>query len=138
LQHESAFAAVCQGVTAEVEQGVVTLYGSVDTAWRKDQLADLMWTLPGVEQIANHLLAADELAAQLQQRFQALVTEGTLDRLPKALIEQQMVEFYGEVATPEQRNLLEREAMAVPGVRMVINHLSVPQECGPQVHTTNR
>lgn len=138
LQHEIAFAAVCQGVTAEVEQGMVTLYGSVDTTWRKERLAELMRTLPGVERVANHLLAQDELAARLQEHFQVLVTAGTLDRLPKALVEQQMVELYGAVATVEQRNLLEREALAVPGVRVVINHLSVPQECGPRVHTTNR
>jgi hypothetical protein len=138
MQHEVAFAAVCQGVTAEVEQGVVTLYGSVDTTWRKERLAELMRTLPGVEQVANHLLAQDELAAQLQHRFQALVTAGELDRLPKLLVEHQMVELYGEMATSERRNLLEREALAVPGVRVVINHLSVPQEASSRVHTTNR
>jgi hypothetical protein len=138
VQHEIAFAAVCQGVTAEVEQGIVTLYGSVDTARRKERLAELMRTLPGVQQVANHLLAQDELAARLQQRFQALVTAGELDRLPKLLVEQHMVELYGEVATPEQRNLLEREALAVPGVRVVINHLSVPQEASSRVRTTNR
>jgi hypothetical protein len=138
VQHEIALAAACQSVTAEVEQGIVALYGSVDTTWRKDRLAALMWTLPGVEQVANHLLATDELAAHLQQRFQGLVTAGTLDRLPRLLVEHQMVEVYGEVATPEQRNLVEREALAVPGVRVVINHLLVPQESGPRVHTTNR
>lgn len=138
VQHEVAFAAACQGVTAEVEQGVVTLYGSVDTARRKERLAALMLTLPGVEQVANHLLAQDELAARLHQRFQALVMAGDLDRLPKVLVEHQMVELYGEVATPERRNLLEHEALAVPGVRVVINHLSVPQEASSRVHTTNR
>jgi hypothetical protein len=138
VQHEIAFAAVCQGVTAEVEQGIVTLYGSVDTARRKERLEELMRTLPGVQQVANHLLAQDELAARLQQRFQALVTAGELDRLPKLLVEQHMVELYGEVATPEQRNLLEREALAVSGVRVVINHLSVPKEASSRVHTTNR
>ena len=48
-----------------------------------------------------------------------------------------MVELYGEVATSERRSLLEREALAVPGVRVVLNHLSIPQEVGPRVHTTN-
>ena len=84
VQREIAFSAVCQGVTAEVEQGVVTLYGSVDTTWRKERLGELVRALPGVEQVANHLLAEDELATHLQQRFEALVTAGTLDRLPKA------------------------------------------------------
>jgi hypothetical protein len=138
VQHEVAFAAACQGVTAEVEQGMVTLYGSVDTAWRKERLAELMRTLPGVRQVTNHLLAQDDLAARLHQRFQALVTAGELDRLPKVLVEQQMVELYGAVATPEQRNLLEREALAVPGVRVVINRLTVAQQSEARVHTTNR
>ena len=83
-----------------MEQGVVALYGSVDTTWRKDRLAALMWTLPDIEKVANHLLASDELAAHLQQRFQELVTAGTLDRLPRLLVEHQMVELYGEAATP--------------------------------------
>jgi hypothetical protein len=138
VQHEVAFAAFCQGVTVEVDQGIITLYGSVDTARRKERLAELLRTMPGVQQVANRLLAEDELDARLQQRLQALVTAGTLDRLPKFLVEQQMVELYGEVATSEQRNLVEREALAVPGVRVVINHLSVPQQSGTRVHTTNR
>ena len=33
---------------------------------------------------------------------------------------------------------MERETLAVPGVRVVLNHLSVPQESGPRVDTTNR
>lgn len=138
MKHEVAFAAVSQSITVEVEQGVVTLYGSVDTARRKERLAELLWTLPGVQQVVNHLLAEDELDARLQQRLQALVAAGTLDRLPKLLVEQQMVEMYGEVATTEQRNLVERETLAVPGVRVVINRLSVPQELSPRVQTMNR
>jgi hypothetical protein len=138
VQQELAFTAVCQNVTADVEQGLVTLYGSVDTTWRKERLATLLRTLPGVKQVANHLLAEEELAEQLQRHFQTLLTAGTLDRLPTMLVEQQIVELSGEVATPEQRTLVERETLAVPGVRVVLNHLTVPQESGPRVHTTNR
>jgi hypothetical protein len=138
VQQELAFTAVCQNVTADVEQGMVTLYGSVDTTWRKKRLAALLRTLPGVEQVINHLLAEEELAEQLQHHFQALLMAGTLDRLPTMLVEHQIVELSGEVATPEQRILVERETLTVPGVRVVINHLSVPQESGFYVHTTNR
>jgi hypothetical protein len=138
VQREIASSAGCQGVTTEVEQGVVTLSGSVDATWRKERLAALIQPLPGVKQLANHLFAQDKLASHLHRRFQELVTAGTLDHLPKLLVENQIGELYGEVATSEQRKLLEREALAVPGVRVVINHLSVPQELDPQVHTTNR
>jgi alkylated DNA nucleotide flippase Atl1 len=138
VQREIALASMCQGVIAEVDQGVVTLYGSVDTTWRKDRLAELMLTLPGVEQVTNHLLAEENLAEQLQRHFQALLMAGTLDRLPTILVEHRIVELSGEVATPEQRTLVEREALAVPGVRVVLNHLSVPQEVSVRVHTTNR
>jgi hypothetical protein len=138
VQQELAFTTVCQNVTADVEQGMVTLYGSVDTTWRKERLAELMLTLPGVEQVTNHLLAEEELAEQLQRHFQTLLTAGTLDRLPTILVEHQIVELSGEVATPEQRTLVEHETLTVPGVRVVLNHLSVPQESGPRVHTTNR
>ena len=138
VQREIALASMCQGVIADVEQGVVTLYGSVDTTWRKKRLEALLRTLPGVEQVTNRLLAEEELAEQLQRHFQALLTAGTLDRLPTILVEHQIVELSGEVATPEQRTLVERETLAVPGVRVVLNHLSVPQESGPRVHTTNR
>jgi hypothetical protein len=138
VQQELAFTAVCQNVTAEVEQGIVTLYGSVDTTWRKKRLAALLRTLPGVGQVINHLLAEEELAEQLQHHFQALLTTGTLDRLPTMLVEHQIVELSGEVATPEQRTLVEREVLTVPGVRVVLNHLSVPQEVRSRVHTTNR
>jgi hypothetical protein len=138
VQQELAFTAVCQNVTADIEQGLVTLYGSVDTTWRKKRLEALLRTLPGVKQVINHLLAEEELAEQLQHHFQALLTAGTLDRLPTMLVEHQIVELSGEVATPEQRTLVERETLAVPGVRVVINHLSVPQESGSYVRTTNR
>ncbi|HEX6779731.1 MAG TPA: BON domain-containing protein [Ktedonobacterales bacterium] len=138
VQQELAFTAVCQNVTADVEQGMVTLYGSVDTTWRKKRLEALLRTLPGVKHVANHLLAEEELAEQLQHHFQALLTAGTLDRLPTMLVEQQIVELSGEVATPEQRTLVEREVLTVPGVRVVLNHLSVPQEASARVHTTNR
>ena len=138
VQRELALASMCQGVIAEVEQGIVTLYGSVDTTWRKERLEALLRTLPGVRQVVNHLLAEEELAEQLQRHFQALLTAGTLARLPTILVEHQIVELSGEVATSEQRTLVEREALAVPGVRVVLNHLTVPQESGPRVHTTNR
>lgn len=138
VQREVAFASVCQGVIAEVEQGMVTLYGSVDTTWRKERLAELLRKLPGVKHVTNHLLAEEELAEQLQRHFQALLMAGTLDRLPTMLVEHQIVELSGEVATPEQRTLVERETLAVPGVRVVLNHLSVPQEASSRVHTTNR
>ena len=138
VQQELAFTAVCQNVTADVEQGMVTLYGSVDTTWRKKRLEALLRTLPGVKHVANHLLAEEELAEQLQHHFQALLTAGTLDRLPTMLVEQQIVELSGDVATPEQRTLVEREVLTVPGVRVVLNHLSVPQEASARVHTTNR
>ena len=137
VQQELAFTAVCQNVTADVEQGMVTLSGSVDTTWRKKRLEALLRTLPGVEQVINHLLAEEELAEQLQHHFQALLTDGTLDQLPTMLVEHQIVELSGEVATPEQRTLVEREALAVPGVRVVLNHLSVPQEASSRVHTIN-
>ena len=65
VQQELAFTAVCQNVTADVEQGMVTLYGPVDTTWRKKRLAALLLTLPGVEQVSNHLLTEEELAEQL-------------------------------------------------------------------------
>ena len=137
VQQELAFTAVCQKVTADVEQGMVTLYGSVDTTWRKKRLAALLRTLPGVEQVINHLLAEEEMAEQLQHPFQGLLMAGTLDRLPTMLVEHQMVELSEEVATPEQRTLVERETLTVPGVRVVINHLSIPQEASSRVHTIN-
>lgn len=63
---------------------------------------------------------------------------GTLDRLPTMLVEHQIVELSGEVATPEQLTLVERETLTVPGVRVVLNHLSVPQEGRAHAHTTNQ
>ena len=41
VQRELALASMFQGVIADVDQGVVTLYGSVDTTWRKERLEAL-------------------------------------------------------------------------------------------------
>ncbi len=138
LQHEVGQVAGCQGLTAEVEQGAVTLFGSVDTTWRKERLAELVLTLPGVKQVSSHLLAEEEVSEQLQLRFQSLLTAGKIESLPRFLVEHRMVELYGEVTSPQRRSLLEREALAVPGVRVVLNHLRVPQESGTPTHTANR
>ena len=100
VQHEVALASVCQGVIAEVEQGVVSRYGAIDTTWRTERLAELMRTLPGVKQVATQLLAEEERAEQLQHHFQALLMAGTLDRLPTRRVEPQIVEGSGEGATP--------------------------------------
>ncbi len=138
LQQETALAPATKGVTAEAEQGIVSLYGYVDTSWRKRHLEEVILTLPGVEKVINHLLAAEELADQLQERFQRLIQEGKVETLPHVMVEHQIVELYGEVATPEQRQLLEREALAVPGVRVVINHLRIPQAQALHMYTRNR
>ena len=55
-----------------------------------------------MKHVANHLLAEEELAEQLQRHFQTLFMAGTLDRLPTILVEHQIVELSGEVATPAQ------------------------------------
>ena len=138
LQQEVASASGCQGITVEVEQGIATLYGSVDTTWRKERLAALVLSLPGVQQVTNYMLAEEAVSEQIENRFQSLLTAGTLERLPRFLIEHRIVEVYGEVASSEKRALVEREALAVPGVRVVLNHLRLPQESGTPVHTTNR
>jgi osmotically-inducible protein OsmY len=138
LQHEAALAARRQGVTAEVEQRVVTLYGSVDTIWRKERLVQLILTLPGVKQVTSHVLAEEEVFEQLEHRLQSLLTAGKIESLPRFLVEHHIVELYGEVACHQSRSLLEREALDVPGVCVVLNHLRLPQESGTPVHTTNR
>jgi hypothetical protein len=66
VQQELAFTAVCQNVTADVEQGMVSLYGSVDTTWRKKRLAALLRTLPGVRAVLNHLSIPQEFGPRVR------------------------------------------------------------------------
>src|SRR6266436_2559346 len=97
--------------------------------------------LPGVLDVMNFLVAEDELLNAVNAVIENLKAQGKLEGAKNlsALVENYIVSLYGEVPKPEMKYLLEREITAIPGARVVINHIGVNEDIPGNVgRTSNR
>ena len=129
-------------VSVEVEQeGVVlALYGKVELEAQRERLAAELLKLPGVIDVKNFLVAEDTILNAVNATIERLRAAGKLEGAKNisALVENYIVNLYGEVPTNEMKYRLEREILSIPGVRVVVNRINLGDIPGELGKTRNR
>ena len=128
-------------VFVEREGVVLSLYGKVELEEQKKEVEGALRQLPGVLDVMNFLVAEDELLNAVNAVIGNLKAQGKLEGAKNlsALVENYIVSLYGEVPKPEMKYLLEREITAIPGARVVINHIGLNEDIpGNLGKTSNR
>ncbi|HLG52248.1 MAG TPA: BON domain-containing protein [Chloroflexota bacterium] len=117
-------------ITVGVENGVVTLTGTVPTYTQKSDAADDAWRAPGVVDVVNALAVAPpisradaEIAADVRD---TLARDPTIDAANIAVtVANGTVYLRGTVPTYYQAQQAANDAWGVPGVVDVVNELGV-------------
>jgi BON domain len=128
-------------VFIEREGVVLSLYGKVELEAQKQEVENALRRLPGVIDVMNFLVAEDELLNVVNRLIEDLKAAGKLEGATNihALVENYIVSLYGEVPRPEMKYMLEKEITAIPGARVVINHIGLNEDIpGNLGRTTNR
>lgn len=109
-------------ITAEVEAGRVTLFGTAAMRTTGEQARDALLQTPGVVEVNDRILYLEDLKGMVED---ALGAEGLGDIL--VLVEHAMVVLSGEVSRSAQRWKAEDIARKMPGVRAVVNNIVVAE-----------
>jgi len=128
-------------VFIEREGVVLSLYGKVELEAQKEEVEAALRKMPGVIDVMNFLVAEDELLISVNRVIDNLKAAGKLEGAKdlSVLVENYIVSLYGEVPTPEMKYMLEREITALPGSRVVINHIGLDKDIpGNLGRTSNR
>jgi hypothetical protein len=119
-------------VTVEIdhvdgEAVTLALYGRVELEAQRDELEEAMRKLPNVVDVRNYIIAEDNILNMANARLEALAAAGKLDgtRNISVLVENYILHLYGDVSKKETKYMLQREMLAIPGVRVVVNHIGL-------------
>ena len=112
-----------KAITVRVLDGVLYLDGNISSALRGDIVADQVLGVPGLLEIKNNLVADDTLAGDLAM---ALGRDERTRDLPIGVYPRLgVVRLNGAVHSGQQKVAAEEIVRSFPGVRSVINELSV-------------
>ncbi|TMC22406.1 MAG: BON domain-containing protein [Chloroflexi bacterium] len=112
-----------RGFTVHVLDSVVYLDGNISSQLRADIVENQILSVPGLLEIKNHLLGDDRLAADLAM---ALAQDPRIRDLPLGIYPRLgVVRLGGAVHTKQQLAAVEEVVAKYPGVRSVINDLTV-------------
>ena len=128
-------------VFIEREGVVLSLYGKVELEAQKQEVENALRKMPGVIDVMNFLVAEDELLNEVNRVIENLKASGKLEGATNihALVENYIVSLYGEVPKPEMKYMLERDITAIPGARVIINHIGLNEDIpGNLGKTSNR
>lgn len=114
-------------VEVEGEGVVLALYGKIELEAQRKELEERLLRMPGVIDVKNFIVAEDTILNAINARIEKLRADGKLEGAKNitALVENYIVNLYGETPTPEMKYLLEREIVGLPGVRVVVNHIGL-------------
>ena len=112
-------------VKVRVDDGHVTLSGVVDAAEMRERALSAAGRVLGVRGLTDDLVVAEALADQVLAAIgrEMAKTPALAASRVRAYAEHGIVYLEGRVATPAARWALEQVAIAVPGVRVVVNNL---------------
>jgi BON domain len=127
-------------IEIEREGVILALYGKVELEAQRKTLEEELLKLPGVIDVRNFLVAEDEILNAVNARIENLRAAGKLEGAKNisALVENYIVNLYGEVPTNEMKYRLERELISIPGVRVVVNRINLGDIPGDLGKTRNR
>jgi len=128
-------------VNVEVErEGVIlALYGKVELDAQREALEKALAQLPGVLDVRSFLVAEDALQNTIYAKIENLKEAGKLDGAKDihAYVENYIVNLYGYTPTSNMKYMLEREIIAIPGVRVVVNHIGLDEDIPGNLGKTN-
>lgn len=107
-------------ITAEVEAGRVTLFGTAELRQIGDDARAELLRTPGVVEVADRILYLEDLKEQVESALAAKGLENVV-----VLVEHALVILRGEVPDAKTRWQVEDIAKKIPGVRGVVNNLEV-------------
>lgn len=115
-------------ITVQVQKGWVTLKGRVEWQYQKEAAARAVSALSGVLGVNNHVEVAPKVSAgDVKKRIEdALRRNAEVEAQKiKVNVAGDKVTLEGRVDALSERQAAERAAWAAPGVRTVVDHLSV-------------
>jgi BON domain len=128
-------------VEIESEGVVLALYGKVELEAQRKELEEQLLRLPGVIDVKNFLVAEDTILNAANAAVDKLRAAGKLEGAQdiNILVENYIVNLYGETPTSAMKYLLERELVGIPGVKVVVNHIGLNEDIpGNLGRTKNR
>ena len=136
----TAYSAHPVKVEVEREGVVLALYGKVELEAQRDAIEKELLKMPGVIDVKNFLVAEDALLNAVNATIERLKAAGKLEGADvTALVENYIVSLYGHVPNAKMKEMLEREIVGIPGVRVVINHIGLDEDIpGNLGRTRNR
>lgn len=115
-------------ITVQVQKGWVTLNGRVEWQYQKEAAAKAVYALTGVLSVNNQIEVAPKVSANdVKKRIEdALKRNAEVEAQKiKVNVAGDKVTLEGHVDAWSERQAAERAAWAAPGVRTVVDHLSV-------------
>jgi len=136
----TAYSAHPVKVEIEREGVVLALYGKVELETQREAIEKELLKMPGVLDVKNFLVAEDALLNDVNATIERLKAAGKLEGANvTALVENYIVSLYGNVPNTKMKEMLEREIVGIPGVRVVINHIGLNEDIpGNLGRTRNR
>ncbi len=129
-------------VTVELErEGVIlALYGKVELEAQRKELEDALLRLPGVIDVKNFVIAEEAILNMANTRIENMRKAGKLEGAKNisVLVENYILNLYGEVPTREMKYALERELIGIPGVKVVVNRIGLADIPGNLGKTRNK
>jgi hypothetical protein len=117
-------------VMLENDNTVLSLYGKVELEAQRDEIEEAVRSVPGVTTLQNHIVAEDEILNNAYRVLDNLRQKGKLEGASdiSILVENYILNLYGQVPTTEMKYMLEKEMIGVPGVRVVVNHIGLNKD----------
>ena len=117
-------------VEIEREGVVLALYGKVELEAQRATLEEHLKQLPGVIDVKNFLVAEDSILNAVNAAIERMRAAGKLEGAQdiNILVENYIVNLYGETPTSQMKYALERELVGIPGVKVVVNHINLDED----------
>jgi len=109
---------------------ILAVYGKVELEAQRQRVEEELRHLPNVLDVRNFIVAEDEILNIAYTRLESLRSKGKLDDAQdlRILVENYILNLYGNVPTTDMRMMLEREMIGIPGVRVVVNHIGLNED----------
>ncbi|HET9921290.1 MAG TPA: BON domain-containing protein [Ktedonobacteraceae bacterium] len=126
-------------VEVEKEGVILALYGKVELEAQREALEKALLQVPGVLDVRSFLVAEDALQNTIYAKIENLKEAGKLNGAHdlRVQVENYIVSLYGYTPTADMKYMLEREIVAIPGVRVVVNHIGLDKNIPGNLGKTN-
>ncbi|GAC1362480.1 MAG: hypothetical protein NVS2B12_15230 [Ktedonobacteraceae bacterium] len=109
---------------------ILALYGKIELEAQREELEEAVRAVPGVADVKNFIIAEDTILNAAYARIDTMREQGKLDGATNlsVLVENYILHLYGDVPKTSMKYALEREAIGIPGVRVVVNHIGLNKD----------